>query len=100
MKKLLVPFLVSAPLLGAASCSTLSELLDVPGAVAEDVGGVIPGVEQEPAVEPAGPSPEAIGEIAKDGTQLLTGNSILALTVGSLVTLLAGVFLRKKKPAA
>jgi hypothetical protein len=100
MKKLLVPFLVSAPLLCAASCSTIGELLDVPGAVAEDVGGVIPGVEGEPAQEPAGPSPEAIGEIAKDGTQLLTGNSILALAVGSLVTLLAGVFLKKRKTAA
>ena len=102
MKKFLVPFLVACPLLVVpASCSTLQELLDVPGAVAEDVGEVIPG-EEEPAPEvEAGPSvtPEQIGEVAQTGTSILTGNSILAAAVGALATMIAGVFLRKKKTA-
>jgi LPXTG-motif cell wall-anchored protein len=99
MKKLLLPFLVASPLLVAASCSTLHELLDVPGAVAEDVGGVIPG-EPAPEVEPAPTiTPEAIGEVAETGTSILTGNSLLAATVGGLVTIIAGFFLRRKKQA-
>ena len=103
MKKFLVPFLVASPLLLAApACSTLKEILDVPGAVAEDVGGVLPDGEPAPEVE-AGPTitPEAIGEVAETGTSILTGNSLLAATVGGLVTIIAGFFLRRKKqPAA
>lgn len=100
MKKYLIPFVVACPLLVAPACSTLQEILDVPGAVAEDVGGVLPG-EPAPEVE-AGPSitPEAIGEVAETGTSILTGNSLLAATVGGLVTIIAGFFLRKKKQPA
>ena len=44
MKKLILSALIASPLLLAApACSTLHEILDVPGAVAEDIGGVIYG---------------------------------------------------------
>lgn len=101
MKNFLRALAITCPLLVTPSCKAIHELLDVPGAVAEDVGGVIPEGESAPEAE-AGPSvtPEQIGDIAKDGTQLVTGNSILALAVGSLVTLLAGVFLKRKKATA
>ena len=100
MKKFLGPFLVACPLLVAPSCKAIHEILDVPGAVAEDVGGVIPG-DVEPAPEEEAPkvTPEQIGEVAQTGTSILTGNSLLAAAVGSLATLIAGVFLKRKKAA-
>lgn len=102
MKHFLRALVVTCPLLVTPSCKAIHEMLDVPGAVAEDVGGVIPG-EEEPAPEvEASPSvtPEQIGEVAQTGTSILTGNSILAAAVGGLATLIAGVFLKRKKATA
>lgn len=102
MKNLLRSIAITCPLLVAPSCKAIHEILDVPGAVAEDVGGVIPGdVEPAPEVE-ASPkvTPEQIGEVAQTGTSILTGNSLLAAAVGSLATLIAGVFLKRKKATA
>jgi len=86
MKKLLLilPLLCAAP-----ACKTIDALLDVPGAAAEDVGGVVPG----------SPTADTAGQVAATGTTLLTGNAALGAGVGALVTILAGMFLKKRKAA-
>ncbi len=100
MKAFLRAFFVACPLLVAPACSTLHEILDVPGAVAEDVGGVIP--EGEAPAQEAAPAvtPEVIGKAAESGTAIITGNQAIAGLVGAAVAMLAGLFLKKKKATA
>lgn len=82
-------------LLLTPACATTRELLDVPGAVLEDVGGAVGAVT--PEVEPT-----AVGETAGSVATLATGNPLIGAGVGAMATALAAVFLakRKKKPAA
>lgn len=94
MKNLLLvlPLLCVAP-----SCKTLDSLLEVPAAVVEDVGGAV-----DTTVGVVDPSPEAkvAGQVADTGVSILTGNAALGAAAGSIVTILASIFLRKRKKPA
>lgn len=110
MKKMFIPFVVACPLLAIPACSALQEIMDVPVAVVEDVGGLVDGVggvvegvgdvipDDAPQAAPA-VAPEDIGKAAEIGTTLVTGSTALAALVGGVVTMLASVFLKKKKTA-
>lgn len=91
MKRILIVLTLCA----APACSTLKEILDVPGAVVADATGavdtVLPG---EQAVA------EAAGSAASTGTTLVTGNPALGAAAGALVTGLAAWALSKRKKSA
>lgn len=98
MKNLILalPLLFVAP-----SCETAKAVLGVPVAVVDDVesgvDAVVPGQEADAGTPPAA---EAAGSTVGTIVTLGTGNPAVGAGAGALVTVLVGLFLkRKKKPA-
>lgn len=93
MKRLILASLLAFP---CASCSTLDSLLDVPAAVATDVGGAVDAASE--VVTPAEKATaDTAGQVAATGTTILTGNAALGAAAGSLVTLLASFLIQRRK---
>lgn len=90
MKKLGIILLALTP-----ACHTLGELMDVPSAVVQDVGGAVDVVTPDDQA-----AAETAGSVAQTGTTLLTGNAALGAGAGALVTTLVLWLRKKKKPAA